>query len=294
MSLTKKLGVSSAFVFSALLLANAMASRKDMEQAPVTEQKIAQLETLSTKSESQLSAKTAAEVKVLLEKKLPGMQISEISPSPLTGFYQAFFGNELIYVSNNGQYIFTGNMLELADGRPINHTQIAIAQQDAKQAPMRAETIAQIDESDMVVFKAKEEKHVITVFTDVDCAYCRKLHKEVPQLNDKGITVRYMAYPRAGIGSDAYKKLVSVWCADDKMAAMDDAKLKRQFGNHGKMTCNNPIANQFNMTRKFNLSGTPTLVLSDGELIGGYLPADDLFDHLSRKENDKVTKTSGI
>ena len=89
------------------------------------------------------------------------------------------------------------------------------------------------------------------------------------------------------------KKLVSVWCADDKMAAMDDAKLKRQFGNFGKMSCENPIASQFNMTRQFNLSGTPTLVLSDGELIGGYLPADELLAHLTRKENIKVVSGSG-
>ena len=164
MSLTKKLGVTSAFVFSALLLANAVDSRKDLEQTPLNVKVLPQLETLSMSGTQQLDAKTAAEVKLHLESKLPGMHISEIAQSPLSGFYQAFFGGELIYVSSDGQYIFTGNMLELAEGRPINHTQLAMAQQDAKQAPMRAETIAQVNESDMVVFKAKQEQYVITVF----------------------------------------------------------------------------------------------------------------------------------
>ena len=297
MSLTKKIGISGAFVFSALLLVNAIDSRRFLENNPASQKSELQFKALTNDGDNvvNLSGKplSAIEVKGLLELKLPGMIIVDIEQSPLSDFYQAFFGSELIYVSKDGQYIFTGNMLELAKERPINHTQLAMAKQDAKQAPMRADTIAQLNESDMVVFKAAEEKFVVTVFTDVDCAYCRKLHKEVPQLNEKGITVRYMAYPRAGIGSDAYKKLVSVWCADDKMAAMDDAKLRRKFGNFGKMSCENPIAKHYDMTRKFNLSGTPTLILSDGELIGGYLPADELLAHLSRKTSSKTEVSPG-
>ncbi len=293
MSLTKNIGVTTAFVFSALLLAYAIDSRSTLEEIlPLTNKKHQSLKETNTLVNNG-GPKTAAEVKLLLEKKLPGMQIDDIEASPMAGFYQAFFGGELIYVSSDAEFIFTGNMLQLAKDSPINHTQLAMTQQDAKKAPMRANTLAQIDEEDMVVFRAEDEKFVITVFTDVDCAYCRKLHKEVPLLNDNGITVRYMAYPRAGIGSDAYNKLVSIWCADDKLAAMDDAKLRRQFGNFDKNSCENPIAKQFDMTRVFNLSGTPSLILDDGELIGGYLPAEELFKHLSNKQSKIVEVVSG-
>jgi len=233
----------------------------------------------------------AKDLKTKLEDKLPGIEISDISPSPHKGFYQVFFSGQLLYVSTDGQYVFTGNLLELAEAAPINHSQDAIEEFESRQAPQRAQVIADIAESDMVVFKAPEEKHIITVFTDVDCAYCRKLHREVPQLNKNGVTVRYMAYPRAGIGSDAYRKLVSVWCADDRMAAMDDAKLKRKFSDR---SCTNPIASQFKLTREFNLSGTPALILEDGELIGGYVPFADLVGHLEQKSKAGTKTTTQV
>ncbi len=217
---------------------------------------------------------------VTLEKRLPGIEVSDITKSPLNGFYQVFYSGQLLYISADSQFIFTGSLLELAEDAPINHSQLALAEFEARKAPMRAEAIANIKESDMVVYKAPEEKYEITIFTDVDCGYCRKLHREMSQLNQMGVTVRYLAFPRAGVGSDAYKKLVSVWCAEDRTVAMNNAKLKREFTNK---SCNNPIADQYRLTRDFGLSGTPAIILSDGELIGGYLPAGDLVKHLQQK-----------
>lgn len=219
------------------------------------------------------NAKSHDQLKRMLEGKLPGLKVNEIEKSPIKGYYQVFYDSELLYVSVDGRFLFTGTMIELGDERPINHTQLAMIEADKRRAPLRAELIASVDEDDMVVFKAKEEKHVVTVFTDVDCAYCRKLHREIPGLNALGITVRYMAYPRAGIGSDAYRKLVSVWCADNKLAAMDDAKLKRQFSDK---SCKSPVAAQYNMVRNLQLSGTPAVITETGEVIGGYLSAKDM------------------
>jgi len=106
------------------------------------------------------------------------------------------------------------------------------------------------------------------------------LHKEVPQLNAAGITVRYLAFPRAGLGSSAHKKLVSVWCAKDRQVAMNNAKLKRQFTD---ASCANPLDSHYQLTRQFGLSGTPALILSDGELISGYVPHEELVKHLESK-----------
>ncbi len=220
------------------------------------------------------------EIKQKLTRELEGIQISDVSISPVEGFYQVFYGAQVLYVSFDGNYLFTGNLLSLAGPQIVNLTNDAIDEKAAQLAPQRAKTIAAIDESDMVIFKAANEKYKITVFTDVDCAYCRKLHQEMPKLNEMGVTVRYLAFPRAGIGSSAYNKLVSVWCADDRQLAMDNAKLKRQFT---AKTCDNPIASQYNLTREFGLSGTPALILEDGELLAGYLPAERLVEHLSNK-----------
>lgn len=219
-------------------------------------------------------------VKNALEGKLPGVKIKDIEQSPVKGFYQVFFSGEVVYVSDDARFIFSGNLLELADNAPINHGQLAVARFEAKQAPVRAKIIGDLNTSDMVIFKAPKEKHVITVFTDVDCAYCRKLHKDIPELNEAGVTIRYLAYPRAGVGSDSYKKLVSIWCSKDKNLAMDEAKLNRKFGNN---TCENPLESQYNLTQQFGLSGTPSLILDDGELITGYPQLKDLIGHLRKK-----------
>ncbi|TQV86450.1 DsbC family protein [Aliikangiella coralliicola] len=301
MSIKQKLTVSGVVIFSALILGYGVSSREALDTQVSQEPgsiKSAQTESRPaslTATPTSADGKILEEIKISLEKKLPGIEIIAVEPSPLEGFYQAFYGDELLYVTADGRFLFTGNLLELAKERPINHSQVAIMAMDKKRAPARAEAIAQVSESDMVVFKAEEEKYVVTVFTDVDCAYCRKLHREIPQLNSGGVTVRYMAYPRAGIGSDAYRKLVSVWCADDKTAAMDDAKLKRKFG---QKSCKNPIADQFKMTRSLSLSGTPAIILSTGEIVGGYLPAAQLINVLSEKladspDSSKNTGQSG-
>jgi len=219
-------------------------------------------------------------IKQLLERKLEGIQITSVEPSPREGIYQAFYGGQILYVSTDGQHIFTGNLLGFSGNQPVNLTEKAISAKASELSPQRAKTIAAIKDEDMVVFKAEDEEYVISVFTDVDCSYCRKLHKEVPELNKRGITVRYLAFPRAGVGSSSYDKLVSVWCAEDKLQAMDNAKLKRQFS---AKSCDNPVASQYQLTRNLGLTGTPALILPDGELIAGYLPSEKLYNYLKSK-----------
>ncbi|WP_196138425.1 DsbC family protein [Aliikangiella sp. G2MR2-5] len=288
MSLNRKIGVLSALVASGFILYQGISNRQAMnQQVPLNEAQTP--EVAEWQLESIPGALTADEVKSQLEKNLQGIEISDIEKSPLKGYYQAFLGGEVLYVSVDGRFLMTGMMLEIDEGAPINHTQLALARQDLKRAPMRAKLISGIDESDMVVFKASDEKHVVTVFTDVDCAYCRKLHKEMPMLNENGITVRYMAYPRAGIGSSAYRKLVSVWCADDKQEAMNIAKLQRQFSDK---TCKNPVAAHYNLVRSLNLSGTPAVITETGEVIGGYLSADDMLSLLNKLKSEKLSMNS--
>lgn len=236
--------------------------------------------------ESEQTDLSTEAIKVLLEKKLPGIEISSIEPSPKEGFYQAFYGGQILYITTDGQFLFSGTLLGLSGDEPVNLTDEAISAKASEMSPQRQAVIASIKEEDMVVFKAEKEEFAITVFTDVDCAYCRKLHKEVPQLNAAGITVRYLAFPRAGVGSSAYDKLVSVWCSEDKKLAMNNAKLKRQFS---PKTCTNPVASQYQLTRKFRLSGTPALILPDGELIGGYIPFERLQKHLQDKAQQADT-----
>ena len=243
-------------------------------------------QTVSSALKSDQADLSTEAIKVLLEKKLAGIEISSVEPSPKEGFYQAFYGGQVLYISTDGRFLFSGTLLGLSGDEPVNLTEEAVSTKASEMSPHRKAVIASIKEDDMVVFKAEKEEFAITVFTDVDCAYCRKLHKEVPQLNAAGITVRYLAFPRAGVGSSAYDKLVSVWCSDDRTLAMDNAKLKRQFS---PKTCANPVAAQYQLTRKFGLSGTPALILPDGELIAGYVPFERLQKHLQDRAQQAET-----
>jgi thiol:disulfide interchange protein DsbC len=131
----------------------------------------------------------------------------------------------------------------------------------------------------MIVFSPKGQvKASVTVFTDVDCGYCQKLHEEVPALNAKGIEVRYLAYPRAGIGSPSYNKIVSAWCANDQQDAL--TKLKRRQPIPTNICAGNPVAAQFALGGKMGVRGTPALVLESGRLLPGYMPADRLAAEL--------------
>ena len=187
---------------------------------------------------------------------------------------------EVLYTTPDGKFFIYGSLFEASQDGLVNLT---AKRGDAKRQKM----LAAVSADDMVVFQSKgEQKAVISVFTDVDCGYCRKLHREVPKLNELGITVRYLAYPRAGVYSDnsrtkytgSYKKLKSVWCDDDRAAAMSKAKATGFIKEN--LACEAPIEAHLALGEQFGVRGTPALVFETGELVPGYMPADQLAKKL--------------
>jgi thiol:disulfide interchange protein DsbC len=198
----------------------------------------------------------------------PDIPIESVRPSPVEGIYELNLrGGTVFYGTGDGRYLFAGDLYQLGDSELINLA-------EAGRTESRRELMAGVRTSDMVVFSPTgETRAVINVFTDVDCGYCRKLHQEVPRLNELGIEVRYLAYPRAGIGSQSYQKIVSAWCADDPNSAITALKAGKSIPD---ATCENPVANQYQLGHEVGVSGTPAIVLEDGRLLPGYMPADDL------------------
>ncbi|MFT4997550.1 MAG: thiol:disulfide interchange protein DsbC [Chitinophagales bacterium] len=200
--------------------------------------------------------------------------IESVTQSPMKGVYEATLaaGGPVFYVSADGKHMMVGDLYEVAPGGLVNLTEQA---QDIE----RKNLLASISKDDMIVFSPKGQvKASVTVFTDVDCGYCQKLHEEVPALNAKGIEVRYLAYPRAGIGSPSYNKIVSAWCANDQQDAL--TKLKRRQPIPTNICAGNPVAAQFALGGKMGVRGTPALVLESGRLLPGYMPADRLAAEL--------------
>lgn len=214
----------------------------------------------------------AAAIRKVLESTQPTIQIQNVQPSPMAGLYEVNIqGGQVIYASADARYFLPG---ELYEARPEGLVNLG----EQKRNAWRAERIAALDESDMLVYEPKgERKAVLTVFTDVDCPYCRKLHAEVPALNDMGIAVRYLAFPRTGLETETHRKMVSTWCADDPLSMMTSAK---RGGEVPPADCDDPVAEQYQLGREVGVTGTPALVLKDGTILPGYVPAETLAPYL--------------
>jgi thiol:disulfide interchange protein DsbC len=197
----------------------------------------------------------------------PDLVVETIKKSPVSGLYQLTSGPAVLYASNDGRYLVAGDVLDLAkvdDDRNVTES----ARRDA-----RVSVLKKLDPKEMVIYRPKAVKAVVTVFTDADCGYCRKLHAEIPALIDLGVELRYLAYPRQGKGSATYTKMESIWCSTDRKNMMT----KVMQGEHIQpLTCRNTIPEQLILGQKLGISGTPTLVFADGTVWGGYLSAEKL------------------
>ncbi|RML42576.1 Protein-disulfide isomerase [Pseudomonas syringae pv. ribicola] len=193
------------------------------------------------------------------------LPVESISPSPLNGLYEVKLkGGRVLYASADGQFVVQGYLFQVQNGKPVNLT-------EKTERLAISKTINAIPLSDMVVYPAVgETKSHITVFTDTTCPYCHKLHEEVAQLNKMGVEVRYMAFPRQGLGSPGDEQLQAVWCSKDRKSAMD----RMVDGKDIKAAkCDNPVSKQYEIGQSIGVNGTPAIVLADGQVIPGYQPA---------------------
>lgn len=211
-------------------------------------------------------------VKSKLSAVLPPSDIIKVSDSPVVGLLEVQLrGGKLLYTSEDGQFIIDGSLYQMVDGRVVN---LQEQRMNELMKPQRVEAIEALTDNELITFAAKgETKATIYAFTDVDCGYCRKLHREMSAYNDKGIEVRYLAYPRAGVGSSSYKTMVSIWCADNPLQAMTLAKAGKSIP---AKKCDNPVAKQYALGGELGVTGTPSLLTTDGRLLPGYMPADRL------------------
>ena len=195
-----------------------------------------------------------------------------ITTSAVPGFYEVFFGANVVYITEDTRYIFADGKVYDAVAK-IDLTEVSEFKADRALWPTRKAQLDALGEAAMVVFKAPAEQHMVTVFTDIDCVYCRKLHSEMDQYLDKGISIRYLFFPRAGIASKSYEKAVSVWCSTDPKEMLTLAKARKPIP---QKKCDNPISKHMQLVKTFGLNGTPAMILPTGQLLAGYIPAPKL------------------
>lgn len=219
-----------------------------------------------TKAETQSVDKALAKLSKVIGKKITA---DSITNSPLPGILQVTSDMNVFYVSADGEYVFSGDLIDLAkDQKNWSITEQAVRN-------LRKQALAAVNTQDMIIFPAKKDKiGFVTVFTDIDCSYCHKLQEDMHKYNDLGIEVRYLAFPRAGLKSASFDKAATAWCATDRQAAINSAMQGKDLP---KNVCkNNPISAQFELGMKLGINGTPTIILENGAKLPGLVAPDDL------------------
>lgn len=208
-----------------------------------------------------------------LENILPADAVIEsIEPSIFDGIYKVYYGDlQPIYVSQDGNFFIYGDMYQINSNRIIN-----ITNEETKSR--RVDLLSSIPSNELIIFKSKNEISAITVFTDVDCGYCRKLHSQISEYNKVGITVKYAAFPRSGIGTQTFTRMVGAWCADDPKKVITDLKNDKKL--NLDFCDDQPIAKHYVIGQKLGISGTPAIITRDGELIPGYVSPEELLSRL--------------
>ncbi|MDH5425783.1 MAG: DsbC family protein [Gammaproteobacteria bacterium] len=219
---------------------------------------------------SQAATDQHAGLREVLSQVFPGLEIPAFKATGIDGVLEFNMGAKVFYVSKDGRYLFQGSLFDLVTQENLT---------DKAEQTNRVATLEAFGEKNLLTYKAKDEKHSITVFTDVDCPYCRKLHEEVEQYTNNGVSVHYAFLPFKG--QKSFDKSVSIWCAKDSLKAMDDAKKGLSIQS---ATCDNPVKEQMALGQEFGIRGTPAIVLDNGEMVPGYRPAADVLQMFKAKK----------
>ena len=211
---------------------------------------------------------TRERIQAALQALAPGMKVDAIAPSPISGFLEVALGARVIYVSQDGKQLLQGSLIDIASRESLTQ---------ASEAKLRRDMLANVGDDTGITFDAANPKYEVTVFTDIDCGYCRRMHSEIAEYNRLGITVNYLFYPRAGIGSESFQKAVNVWCAPDRRKALTEAKAGKDLpqGN-----CTSPVTRDFDLGRRIGLDGTPAIYSDNGTQLGGYVPPAEMLARL--------------
>ncbi|WP_411726913.1 DsbC family protein [Methyloglobulus sp.] len=213
-----------------------------------------------------------AAIRKAIEKTMPTAKIESIKPSEIQGLYEVILGSSIYYVSDDGKYLLQGRLVDVENRVDLTEQKLGATRKTA---------LEKMGVDNMIVFKPKIGKYKVSIFTDIDCGYCRKLHSEIDQYLAEGITIQYLFFPRAGKGSDSYDKAVSVWCAKERNAALTAAKKDQKLEHK---TCANPVDKHMQLATEFDVKGTPMIVTENGNILPGYLPAKQLLETLQGEQ----------
>lgn len=241
-----------------------------------------------TASGKQADAPKEAMIRAALKAIDPRVVPDRIAPAPMPGFQEVIVSGQVIYFSDDGRYMLQGSLYDVKAKKDLSQVGLSV---------LRREALNKVPASERIVFAPVGiRKYSVSVFTDIECGYCQKLHSEIAEYNKLGIAIEYLAFPRAGLASQDALAMESVWCSVDRRKALTDAKNGRPVP---PKRCDNPVAAQYKIGQQIGLQGTPMIINSDGVALPGYLPPDKLLEALDKLaaeetgKKDKVATAAG-
>lgn len=204
-----------------------------------------------------------------------GIKVLSTEPGEIDGYVRAITNQGVFYVSKDGERLISGNVFDITGSEPKNLSEAAMAK-------IRLKRLKDFTD-DMIVYPAENEKYQVTVFTDTTCGYCQRLHENMDSYHAEGITVKYLAFPRGGLNSEGGQQLQTVWCSDDKKAAISAFKEDENY--QGSSNCDNPVAQHYELGKSFGVTGTPAIILPDGRMLPGAVPASRLVAEIRKGES---------
>ena len=210
----------------------------------------------------------------------PRVEVDAVGAAPIDGFREVIVSGQVLYVSDDGRYLLQGSLFDIEQRRDLSEIGLA---------KVRRALLAEVPESDRIVFAPPAPKYTVTVFTDVECGYCRKLHQEIAEYNRQGIAIQYVAFPRMGPASEDFRTMESVWCAADRKQALTDAKAGKTVS---ARRCTNPVAMHYALGQRIGLTGTPLIIAEDGTQLPGYMPPATLRAALEDLQKNAAADTA--
>lgn len=207
---------------------------------------------------------------------VPQATIDSIGKAPVPGFYEVVLSGQVLYVSEDGKYLMQGMLFDVPTRTDLTET---------RRSTLRKTALADVSSDKKINFNPKQAKHTVTVFTDIDCGYCRRMHAQIGEYNALGIAVEYMFFPRSGPGTESWQKAVSVWCSDNPQQALTDAKEGKALD---IKQCPNPVEEDYALANRIGVSGTPMVYAEDGTQLGGYVAPEQMLQRL-----DQIAAQSG-
>jgi thiol:disulfide interchange protein DsbC len=220
-----------------------------------------------------------AAVRAKVVAKLPGAKPEDVAASPVPGLYEVTMGGHIVYVTSAGKFLLSGNVYALD-----TQTNLTAARRSAA----RAKALAAVPEEQMIVFGPNKAKMTVTVFTDIDCTYCRRFHTQMADLNKAGVRVRYMMYPRTGPGTESWRKAESVWCAKDRRDALTRAKKGEQLKSK-QCPADEALKAQWELGEDLGVEGTPAIFTQTGDYVGGFMTPDQLVQVIQETQKAAAT-----